>query len=58
MQLKNQSFSALKIFACARAHLEKLRSRSIFARPCAHARAQNILSAAQFCAHSRIFKGW
>ena len=57
-----QSFNALKIFDCARAQPENLRSRSrsrsIFARPCAHARAQNVLSAAQFCAHFRILKSW
>ena len=57
-----QSFSALKIFACARAHSENLRSRShsrlIFARPCAPARAQNVLSGAQFCARFMIFNSW
>ena len=57
-----QSFSALKKFNCAlaRAQPENMhsRSRSIFARPCAHARAQNVLSAAQFCAYFRFFKDW
>ena len=52
-----QSFSALKKFDCARAQSENLRSCSIFARPYAHACAQNVLSAAQFCAHFRIFEG-
>ena len=32
-------------------HTAKLRSRSIFSRPCAHARTQNVLSAAQCGAH-------
>ena len=39
---QNQSFSALKKFDCA----------------LAHTRAQNVLSAAQFCAHFRSFKDW
>ena len=51
-----QSFSALKKFCCARAQLENLRSRSIFSRPCA--RAQNVLSAAQFCAHFKVPKSF
>ena len=43
-QTFQQSFSALKRFDCAlaRAQPENLRSRSMFASPCAHARAQNV----------------
>ena len=60
--LNCQSFSALKSFGSdrARAQPENLRSRSrsIFSRPCALARAQNVLSAAQFCAHFRILESF
>ena len=51
-----QGFSALKNFGSARAQAGNLRSRSrsIFSRPCIRARAQNFLSAAQFCAHFEI----
>ena len=53
-----QGFSALKFFDCARAQPKILRSRSIFARLSAQARAQKVLSAAQFCAHFIIMKIW
>ena len=33
-------------------------SRSIFSRPCALARAQNVLSAIQFCAHFKILESF
>ena len=47
---------ALSQKSCARAQSEKLRSRSrsIFLRPCTRSRAENVLSAAQFCAHFEI----
>ena len=35
-----------------------LHSRSIFSRPCALARAQNVLSAAQCCAHLEILESF
>ena len=53
-----QSFSVLKFFCCAgaRAQPKNLRSHSIFPRPCA--RAQNILSAAQFFTQFKIPKSF
>ena len=58
--LERQSFSALNFLCCARARAQpenlRSRSRSFFSRPCA--RALNVLSAAQFCAHFKILKSF
>ena len=56
----NLVFSKKKLTALALALSQKIYARAqfLFARPCAHARAQNLLNAAQFCAQFRIFKGW
>ena len=46
-------------FLTALALSQKFCARAQFLQDfCAHARAQNVLSAAQVCAHFRILKSW
>ena len=56
---KSRQFFVGPVMAMSREYSNgKALVRSIFARPCAHARAQNVLSAAQFCAHFKIPKSF